>query len=237
MYLEVIQGTSLESAFGDNWEMIYELDENADFRRSNLDPQAVSRGSLIYSPWPTQRSCWLKEVGTSEEEICSPPTRVEFLKKVIPPAGICAEIGVQRGYFSQQILKFASPKHLYLIDNWEVEKDDQQKENYKHVTKQFSGMPNITIIRKHSTAVQFEDNSLDWVYLDADHTYPFVIEDIKFYLPKVKEGGIIAGHDYCIWGRYGVIQAVNESVKQYDLKFVALTTEFTASYALLVGNH
>lgn len=56
-------------------------------------------------------------------------------------------------------------------------------------------------------AKQFEDNSLEFVYIDGCHEYECVIEDIKAWLPKIKKEGMFAGHDYD-WP--GVKQAVNE---------------------------
>ena len=55
----------------------------------------------------------------------------------------------------------------------------------------------------------YADNSLDFVFIDANHTYESVKEDIVAWWPKVKLGGIISGHDYHI-GAMGVIQATNE---------------------------
>jgi len=54
----------------------------------------------------------------------------------------------------------------------------------------------------------YEDGSLDFVFIDAEHKYEFVIQDIKSWLPKVKKGGIIAGHD-CGWS--GVLRALTET--------------------------
>jgi predicted O-methyltransferase YrrM len=58
-------------------------------------------------------------------------------------------------------------------------------------------------------AERLEDNSLDFVFIDAIHLYENVKEDINTWLPKVKQTGIIAGHDY---GKDfpGVIAAVHE---------------------------
>lgn len=53
----------------------------------------------------------------------------------------------------------------------------------------------------------YEDDSLDFVFIDAEHKYEFIIQDIKHWLTKVKKGGIIAGHD-CGWE--GVLKATNE---------------------------
>ena len=42
----------------------------------------------------------------------------------------------------------------------------------------------------------FEDESLDFIYIDANHAYDFVVEDINLWFPKLKKGGIFSGHDY-----------------------------------------
>jgi hypothetical protein len=53
----------------------------------------------------------------------------------------------------------------------------------------------------------YDDKSLDFVFIDAEHKYEYVIKDIESWLPKVKPGGIISGHDY---GWDGVTRAINE---------------------------
>ncbi len=57
---------------------------------------------------------------------------------------------------------------------------------------------NITKIKLTSeeAADQFEDDSLDMVYIDADHSYQEAIADCRAWYPKVKPGGIFAGHDF-----------------------------------------
>jgi hypothetical protein len=60
------------------------------------------------------------------------------------------------------------------------------------------------------SASRYEDGSLDWVYIDADHRYEAVRRDILAWLPKVKKGGMIAGHDYAAYPTFGVIEAVTE---------------------------
>lgn len=57
-------------------------------------------------------------------------------------------------------------------------------------------------------AKNFKDESIDFVFIDANHTYEFVSKDIAAYLPKVKKsGGVISGHD---WSDDGVKRAVRE---------------------------
>lgn len=57
---------------------------------------------------------------------------------------------------------------------------------------------------------EFEDGSIDFAFIDANHTYEFVSKDIAAILPKMKKGGILAGHDYNL-SHPGVMQAVNEA--------------------------
>lgn len=54
----------------------------------------------------------------------------------------------------------------------------------------------------------YGDVSLDFVFIDASHDYDSVKADIKVWLPKIKDGGLLAGHDY---GSPGVSRAVNEA--------------------------
>ena len=60
----------------------------------------------------------------------------------------------------------------------------------------------------------YEDKSLDFVFIDARHTYDMVILDIESWLPKVKDGGILAGDDYFDVGR-GVCPEVVQAVDDY----------------------
>jgi predicted O-methyltransferase YrrM len=57
---------------------------------------------------------------------------------------------------------------------------------------------------------QVEDNSIDFVYIDGDHTYENCKTDLTIWLPKIKKGGVIAGHDYLSTCFMGVVMAVNE---------------------------
>lgn len=59
-------------------------------------------------------------------------------------------------------------------------------------------------------AKDFEDKSIDFCFIDANHTYEFISRDIAAYLPKMKPGGVIAGHDYNLC-HPGVMQAVQEA--------------------------
>jgi SAM-dependent methyltransferase len=77
-------------------------------------------------------------------------------------------------------------------------------------TKKYS---NFHLIRKSSldAAKEFEQESVDLVFIDANHSYESVKNDIDLWLQKVKPGGVLSGHDYSI-DFFGVIQAVNEKL-------------------------
>lgn len=61
-------------------------------------------------------------------------------------------------------------------------------------------------------AKNFEDASIDFCFIDANHAYEFVSKDIAAYLPKVKKGGVLAGHD---WSDDGVKKAVREAFTDF----------------------
>lgn len=82
------------------------------------------------------------------------------------------------------------------VDHWCG--DMNTPEVFEGCKYNFEKYKNINMIRKWSkdAAELFEDNSLDFVYIDGDHRPEFVKEDIELWWPKIKKGGIIAGHDY-----------------------------------------
>jgi hypothetical protein len=159
-------------------------------------------------------------------------TREELLR-ILPQNGVVAELGVDEGNFSQSILSINKPKKLHLIDFWGSKKYNQDKR--KKVENKFSKYiesDEIEINLGLSTEVveSFEDNYFDWIYIDTSHSYKGTIEELELYSKKVKESGIIAGHDYILgnWNglvRYGVIEAVYEFCVKYNWQILYLTTE------------
>ncbi len=136
---------------------------------------------------------------------------------------IGAEIGVCSGTYSQILCKSNPKLKLYCIDNWGLGTRMDKRWERKYKEAQFRLGPfNTTIIRKLSmdAVKDFEDESLDFVYIDADHAYKNVRDDIRAWTPKVRKGGIVSGHDYYLTraGNVGVIAAVNEYVKEHGYK-------------------
>ena len=71
-----------------------------------------------------------------------------------------------------------------------------------------------------------EDNTLDYIYIDAAHDYASVKRDISKAIKKIKDGGILQFNDYTCWDMYncsfyGVIPAVNEMINENDCEVLA----------------
>jgi predicted O-methyltransferase YrrM len=115
-----------------------------------------------------------------------------------------AEIGVERGIFSATLCKANPNLHLSCIDAWRAYRDykdhtNQSKLDRFHAETVTRLAPyDCEIIRDWSLEAvkKFEDGSLDWVYVDGNHNFQNVTNDIIEWSKKVRPGGIIAGHDY-----------------------------------------
>jgi predicted O-methyltransferase YrrM len=68
-------------------------------------------------------------------------------------------------------------------------------------------------------AKQFPDESIDFVFIDGDHSYEGCAKDIDLWYPKLKEGGLLSGHDYRDGRNYGVKQAVHEFAAREGTQF------------------
>jgi len=116
-----------------------------------------------------------------------------------------AEVGVYSGIYSQILCKGIPNLKLYCIDSWKLyypdyrDYSEQEKLDggYAKAVERLKGF-DVEIIKAFSmdAVKKFDDNSLDFVYIDANHEYPFVIQDIIHWTKKVRVGGIVAGHDY-----------------------------------------
>lgn len=129
---------------------------------------------------------------------------------------IGAEIGVADGRFSEILCKNIPGLKLNCIDLWApYEKSWRTKESqnkaYLEAVKKLRKF-NTNIIKKPSieASLDFEDESLDFVFIDGSHTFDHAMTDIIIWSRKVKRGGIVSGHDYCHFTDSGVIEAVNK---------------------------
>jgi hypothetical protein len=115
-----------------------------------------------------------------------------------------AEIGTERGLFAEVMCKANPGVKLFCIDAWRVYPGYRDYQNTgilegRHAQAQTRLSPyNVELINAYSmdAVKDFADNSLDFVYIDANHEYPWVTEDVIHWSKKVRSGGIVSGHDY-----------------------------------------
>jgi hypothetical protein len=116
-----------------------------------------------------------------------------------------AEIGVYKGWFSRKLCK--AGLKVYAIDCWtpypgfdrmEDARIERQEYLYHRAWQLLSHYQNAVVIRKTSMEAlkNFEDESLDFVYIDANHILKYALEDIDGWSKKVRKGGAVSGHDY-----------------------------------------
>lgn len=152
------------------------------------------------------------------------------LKELLPDISeaVCVELGVAEGLFSSDILSWGVKK-LYSVDLWESHPErpgdvaspqEWHTANYQNVKKLLSKFGDRSEILRGFTTVMAQlvpNLSCDLVYVDADHSYIGVKNDINSWWPKLKNGGVMAFHDYEM-DHYGVKQAVNEFASGLDMQ-------------------
>jgi hypothetical protein len=182
------------------------------------------------------------------------PFKRKRLLRYLPSRAAVAEIGVARGKFSSWIKRVTDPRYLALIDPWVHQpesvysgdsnnvEDGEQNRRHDTVRRRFASNRNyarVEVLRKfsHEAAQDFEDGFFDWIYIDANHGYDSVRQDLAAWEPKVRRDGFICGHDFAAHGsarksQFGVVEAVTEFVENSDYRLVALTVEPFPSYVL-----
>jgi hypothetical protein len=141
--------------------------------------------------------------------------------------GKAVEIGVKQGHFSDIILSTWKGLTLYLVDPW----CEQAKQVYDESCHDYDTDFDICLQKmkpygsrckfikdfSYNAYHQFEDNSLDFVYVDGNHSYDAVSQDLCLWYPKLRRNGIMAGDDYTIEPieqvfdcSFGVKKAVDE---------------------------
>jgi len=127
---------------------------------------------------------------------------------------VMVEIGSFAGVSSELFALHC--KELYCVDLWDPywEITDKQRIEFAEFSfdKISKNYENVYKVKKSSVEASkdFKDGSLDLVYIDAAHDYDSVRQDILTWLPKIKKGGFIAGHDYRYDPNIGVYEAVND---------------------------
>ena len=132
---------------------------------------------------------------------------------LIPQFKVC-EIGVRRGDSTLEFLKRGC--FVFAIDPWEDYSDYNEKNydydsDYKETMEKIKDFKSYQIIRKKSDDALLDvPDDLDLVYIDGNHQYEFVKNDIDNYWEKLKSGGFLTGDDYSMQGPQ---DAVNDFLK------------------------
>jgi len=144
--------------------------------------------------------------------------------------GEAVEVGVKEGHHSLSILSKWKGKKLHMVDPWvnqdkktyvDISNADDQTQEYRFQELkrklELNYRGRYKLHRGYSVPVSntFNDSSLDFVYIDARHDYEGVLEDCEAWWPKLRVGGLMAGHDFVPdgdirEGRFGVQKAVKE---------------------------
>lgn len=123
------------------------------------------------------------------------------------------EVGVFRGENALSMFEIIPDLKLFCVDAW------RKKRNLNRTKNNLRECKPILIRKLSMKAVEgFEDESLDFVYIDADHKFDFVMRDIIEWSKKVRSGGIVSGHDFNERRDFKVVVAVNAYVKAHKIK-------------------
>ena len=149
-----------------------------------------------------------------------------------PKNAVCAELGVWAGHNALSLLQTTDPAKLYLVDPYaQPLRGDAM---FDVVTKMFDGEENVEIVRQWDWQwlESLNDECLDWVYLDSLHTLESTARELESVLPKLKQGGILAGHDFVInreW-ELGVVAPVIELLQSGKIRMTGMSIEQFPSF-------
>lgn len=143
---------------------------------------------------------------------------------MMPKNGVCIEVGTQTGLFAREILDRCQPKEFHVVDV------DYSMFRYELFEKEIAD-GTLTIHEGKSAKIMesFPEYYFDLIYIDADHAYAGVVNDIKASAPSLKPNGYMIFNDYTVWSPqevspYGILQAVNEFLAReaWEVVFLAL---------------
>jgi predicted O-methyltransferase YrrM len=150
----------------------------------------------------------------------------DFLLSKVPDNGVFVECGSWLGKSSSYLCDISQNRvNVFIVDTWLGSQDElntnqklaQETDIYSLFLENMGDrlfrairMPSIEAVKT------FENASCDVVFIDMDHSYESVKQDLEIWYPKVKSGGYIAGHDYTSDWK-GVVQAVNERFPTEDI--------------------
>jgi protein YibB len=177
--------------------------------------------------------------------------------------GIFVEVGTFKGDFAERLVILCEPRKLYCVDPYESYADYKDTINtrtpldaiYHETCARMARFgERIEFMRAYSVnaAEQFSEESVDFVYIDANHSFQYVYKDLCLWYSKLRVGGLICGHDALdtderardakgnieiAWerdtdgtvssgGHYGVLKALKAFCSERGIEFFLSGTEF-----------
>ena len=126
-----------------------------------------------------------------------------------------AELGVWQGAFARHLLESSHLSVYHLIDYWGGSDGEKNLKMTQGALHRHQARYRVHKMLTTEAVKQFRDGQLDYLYIDATHTYNDVRRELPAYYPKVKVGGIIAGHD---WNSWPVADAVQEFADVHGIR-------------------
>lgn len=153
------------------------------------------------------------EIPNEQLEGCKLLSNRDLVLNDIPKGSIGVEVGTQFGWFARKLLSVIQPQSLSLID---ITFERFEREKFKDEL----ASQKLKLLEGTSWEVldsNFPDRSLDFIYIDAGHSYEAVSKDLEVAIRKIKKGGLITCNDYVPWSimeatPYGVHRAVSETI-------------------------
>lgn len=153
-------------------------------------------------------------------------TLAELFKELGYKKGV--ELGVEAGLYSEVLCQKNPEATLFCIDAWTAYKGyreyvTQEKiDSFYEEAKKRLEPYNALLWKQYSmdAVEQFEDGELDFIFIDGNHSFEHVAQDIGFWARKVRKGGIVSGHDYVARkgpSNHKVIEAVQGYTKAYKI--------------------
>lgn len=151
-----------------------------------------------------------------------PRPSIKFMKSYFKGKEVVgAEIGIYTGGNAKSILQTLNIKKLYLVDaykSYEGYVGTKFKEAERKAINNVSFWKNkVKFIKKMSADAIDEIPELDFIYIDGNHAYEYIKQDLENYFGKIKQGGIMAGHDF-YFSEDKIIKAVIEFCLKNKLK-------------------
>jgi len=169
-------------------------------------------------PVPTWPEDWKKVIPFDKNKERQVKNRLDFavyLNELGFKVGV--EVGVHKGYYSKVLCEAIPDLKLTCVDYW-----TGKTEPLYDKAVELLAPYNTKLVKGTSMDIvkTIPDGSLDFVYIDANHSYDYVKEDIEEWTKKVKIGGIVSGDDYYVFpsGNDGVVKALDEYTDKHRIR-------------------